>query len=169
MQLIYDIEIKKAIAGKDSERLEGIEYCAGWKDHENMGISSICALEVNKSEVIRPRVFMNDNFDEFREVIDRSDLIVGFNSIPFDNTVCRANGIDVPDEKSYDILRELWLAAGLGEEFIYPSHVGFGLNAVCIANGFPVKSGHGAQAPVQYQQGKIGALIDYNMQDVIRS
>lgn len=37
--LIYDIEIVKGIPDKKKTMLEGIEYCAGWEDHANMGIS----------------------------------------------------------------------------------------------------------------------------------
>ena len=42
--LIYDIEIIKAIPSKNGERITGIEYCEGWKDHANMGISVIGAM-----------------------------------------------------------------------------------------------------------------------------
>jgi len=33
--LVYDIEIVKAIRGRDEPRLDGIEYCDGWHDHAN--------------------------------------------------------------------------------------------------------------------------------------
>lgn len=161
--IVYDIEIKKAIEDKKSPRLDGIEYCAGWGDHAGMGISSVAVYEYVTD---RYRVFMSDNISEFQHLVDDADLIVGFNSIPFDNAVCRANGINVPDEKSYDLLREIWAAAGLGPRFTYPSHMGFSLDAVAAVNLGANKSGNGALAPVQFQRGQYGSLIDYNLTDV---
>lgn len=162
-EIVYDIEIAKAIADRGSPRIDGIEYCDGWQDHANMGISSIVALQ---RWDYRYRIFMNDNLGEFARLVEEADRIVGFNSIPFDNAVCRANGVDVPDEKSYDILREVWIAAGLTPAFSYPSHIGFSLDALSAVNLGRKKTGHGALAPVQFQRGEYGSLLDYNMNDV---
>jgi hypothetical protein len=161
--LIYDIEIKKAIQGKKEEKIEGIEYCADWHDHENMGISCICAYDYEEK---RYRVFMEDNLGDFATLVQNHDLIVGFNSISFDNAVCLRNGIEVPVEKSYDILVELWRGAGLGAKFEYPSHMGFGLDATCAVNFGTTKTGHGALAPVLYQRKQYGELVDYCLNDV---
>ena len=161
--LIYDCEIIKAIAKKREQRLEGIEYCDGWRDFEGMGISVICAMDVDARRV---RVFCKDNFDEFQKLVDDHDAIIGFNSIAFDNRLCEANGINVPDHRSYDILIEVWRAAGLGPEFKYPSHAGFGLEALCKENFGLTKSGNGALAPVDWQRGDIGKVIDYCLNDV---
>ncbi len=161
--LIYDIEIKKAILGKNEEPIDGIDYCAGWHDHANMGISCICAYDYAAD---RYRVFMDDNYAEFAALVAARDVIVSFNGIAFDNRVCAAHGIAVPDDKSYDILVELWRAAGLGPQFAYPTHLGFGLDAACEANFGLRKTGHGARAPVQYQRREYGALVDYCLNDV---
>lgn len=163
--IIYDCEIVKAISlGKDSERLEGIEYAGGWRDFSNLGISVICAYDYQPD---RYRVFCKDNFPEFQKLIDSADVIVSFNGLAFDNRLCEANGLNVPDDKSYDLLVEVWAAAGLGPEYEYPSHAGFGLDACVKANFLnEAKSGHGAAAPVQWQKKQIGAVIDYCLQDV---
>lgn len=162
---IYDCEIVKAIPPKeDSERLKGIEYCAGWRDFFNLGISVICVYDYQED---RYRVFCADNFQQFQTLVDNSDVIIGFNNLAFDNRLCKANRLNVPDEKSYDLLVEVWAAAGLGPEYQYPSHSGFGLDACVKANFLnEAKSGHGAAAPVQWQRGQIGAVIDYCLQDV---
>lgn len=163
--IVYDCEIKKAIPPMlESERLEGIEYASGWQDFTNMGISVIGVYDYQKD---RYRVFCNDNFQEFQKLVDSADAIVSFNGLAFDNRLCEANGLRVPDEKSYDLLVKLWAAAGLGPNYEYPSHAGFGLDA-CVKANFPneAKSGHGAAAPVQWQRGEIGAVIDYCLQDV---
>lgn len=172
--IIYDIEIKKAIRSKNEDLREGIEYCDGWHDHEKMGISCICAYDYRQD---RFRVFCDDNIAEFVALACDTDLLVGFNNIGFDNKVIRANGLfDVTsnvegkidfDAKSYDILREIWAGAGLGPNFRYPSHAGYGLDNVVRCN-FPdaAKTGHGAVAPVDYQRGNWGNLIDYCLADI---
>lgn len=163
--LIYDIEIVKAIPPQDdADRVANIDYCAGWDDHANMGVSVIGAYDYTEN---RYRVFTKDNFHAFKELVDTHKTIVGFNSIKFDNAVVRACGIvDIPNVKSYDILVEIWKAAGFGTEFNYDTHAGFGLDACCQANFGTRKSGHGAMAPVYWQQGEIGFVIDYCLNDV---
>jgi hypothetical protein len=161
--LIYDIEIAAAVPGKEA-RVQGVEYCAGWHDQANMGVSVICAYEL---EAERSRCFFLDNRDAFQQLVDEADLIVGFNSIPFDNSVLRACGwTNVPDEKSYDILREVWAASGLGPKFKYPSHVGFGLDQCALAHFGVGKSGYGGTAPIDFQRGRYGSLVDYCLNDV---
>lgn len=163
--LIYDCEIVKAIPNKGDDRLEGIDYCDGWRDFENMGISVICACEWPKMIY---RVFLEDNFPDFESLAEEVDYVVGFNSIPFDNELLAATtGYEIPEERSFDILRELWAAVGLGPKFVYPTHMGYGLDDVGLANGLGGKSGSGAKAPVWWQRGSRGKVIDYCLRDVI--
>lgn len=161
--LIYDIEIVKAIKGKYENVLPSIEYCGGWHDHENMGISCIGVYDYTEC---RYRVFLKDNFDELKKLISQKDIIVGFNNIGFDNKVMVHHGFEGLDEKSYDILQQIWIGAGLEDHFVYPTHTGYGLDAVCSTNFNYQKTGHGALAPVQWQQGKYGTVIDYCLNDI---
>jgi len=161
--IVYDCEIEKAILGKDELMVDGIYYCGGWEDFEHMGISCIGAYDYLTD---RCRVFCRDNFPEFQDLVDSRSIAIGFNSIGFDNRLLAANGIRIPAYKSYDVLVEVWLAAGLGPMFEYPSHLGFKLDDLCEANLGLTKTGHGALAPVQWQRGKIGAVIDYCLADV---
>lgn len=162
--VVYDAEIIKCIPPKKGEvKSPDLEYCDGWRDFENMGISCICAYDSFEK---RYRVFLKDNFPIFQALIDNSDLLVGFNNIPFDNNLLRANGIHINDDKCYDLLREQWRAAGLGDEFRYPSHVGFSLDATAKANLQEAKTGSGALAPIQWQRGNYGDVIDYCLMDV---
>lgn len=174
--IIYDIEIKKAIADKKHPQQPNIEYCEGWHDHKNMGISCICAYDYEQD---RYRTFFEDNMNEFTILAAQADFIVGFNNIGFDNKVIYANGFfDIQqsensglnidfDAKSYDILQEIWIADGLAPEFHYPSHIGYGLDNVVKTN-FPKlgKTGHGAIAPIDFQRGNYGTLVDYCLADV---
>jgi hypothetical protein len=165
--IIYDLEIIKAIPNRDGSTEPGIEYCGGWQDHTNMGISVNCAYDYQEN---RWRVFTEDNKDEWAELLERKPVCVGFNSIPFDNSVLSATEWATPDEDiCYDILRELWVASGLEWEFAYPSHAGFGLDATCKANGMPGKTGNGALAPLMWQRGQIGKVIDYCLTDIHRT
>ena len=162
--VIYDCEIIKAIPPKnDVDRIPGIEYCEGWNDHVNMGISVIGAYDYLDDQY---HVFCEDNFMSFKNLIRNRSLIVGFNSLSFDNKLCAANNILVPDNRSYDLLVELWAADGLGPKFEYPSHAGYGLDQTCTVNFQCSKNGNGALAPVLWQQGKIGEVIDYCINDV---
>ena len=161
--LVYDLEIVKAIPDKSGACKDGIEYCEGWQDHKNMGISVIGAYDYLEQKY---RVFCKDNFAEFQKLVDKSNCLVGFNNIGFDNKVLRENGIEILDENCYDILVGVWVGDNLEPMFSYPSHIGYGLDAICIANFGDHKSGHGALAPVHWQEGKIGAVIDYCINDV---
>jgi hypothetical protein len=163
--LIYDCEIVKAIPNRDGSTIDGIEYCAGWRDFENMGISVIGVYDYVED---RARVFCADNAEEFAVLWRGRDLCIGFNSIPFDNELIDATpGWASPLEcDCYDLLREIWAAVGLGPEFNFKTHGGYGLDAVCEANFGTRKSGSGAFAPVLWQQGKIGEVIDYCLNDV---
>lgn len=166
--IIYDCEIEKGIKKNDHDNtvnpeFADIKYCDGWRDFDGMGLTVVCAYDYTFD---RYRVFMEDNLDELEALIANTDLMVGFNSIAFDNNLLRANGIEVDDGKCYDLLRAVWEAAGLGPEFRYPSHAGYGLDDICKTNFGINKTGHGAMAPVQWQRGRYGAVVDYCLNDV---
>lgn len=168
--MIYDIEIVKAIPERNRDDTEAdIEYCAGWHDHANMGISVIGAYDYAQD---RYRVFCQDNMHEFAAALESTELLVGFNNIPFDNAVIRAAWapmIKLPDgweAKCYDLLRETWAAAGLGPDFNFKTHGGYSLDAMCERNFGTKKSGNGALAPKLWQRGAIGNVIDYCLNDI---
>lgn len=164
MSIIYDCEIINAIPQANEKRLSGLKYCEGWGDFENMGISVICAYDYNQRFY---HVFLKDNFPKFQQLLDNTDLIIRFNNLAFDNPLCRANGFDVPDEKSWDLLAEIWAGAGLDRRFKSKTpHKFFGLNAMARANLGCGKSGQGALAPVDWQCSNYGAVIDYCLHDV---
>lgn len=165
--IIYDCEIIKAIPNKYGERVEGIEYCNGWRDFSNMGVSVIGVYDYIDDQYC---VFCADNSDDFTALWDNREICVGFNNIAFDNALIRADksaNWQAPDDsKSYDLLREIWAANNLGSEFNPDTHGGYGLDAMCKVNFGTKKTGNGALAPVLWQQGKIGEVINYCLNDI---
>jgi hypothetical protein len=160
--LTIDCEIVNAISGRNKEHLAGITYCQGWDDFEGMGLSVVGAID----HAGRSRVFCRDNLEKLQVAIDEAEVIVTYNGLRFDNRLLRVHGITIRDEKSYDLLAEIWRAKGLDPFVFDPSTHGWvGLDAVAQANGLPWKTGYGALAPVQWQRGQRGAVIDYCLHD----
>ena len=158
--LIYDIEILKAVLPRNGERLEGVDYCDGWDDKANMGVACICAYDFIEK---RYRVFTGGTFADFAALAAKR-FVIGFNSITFDDVVCGHESLSVKTD--WDLLQEIWVAAGLGRAFEYPSHTGFGLDAMAKANGGTGKTGYGGTAPIDWQMGLYGKVIDYCLEDV---
>lgn len=162
--IAYDCEIKKSILGSNEKPLPGVEYCAGWRDFKHMGVSCVGAYDFMTGQT---RLFMDDNYDEFKKLIEERDVIISFNGDAFDGAlVFETLGIVVPEAKSYDILAEMWEADGLGRAFSSSKNSGFGLDRTCDVNLGLRKSGHGALAPVLYQRGRFGELVDYCLNDI---
>lgn len=168
--IVYDLEILKAIRGKGEEIHEDVQYCDGWHDHANMGISVLTCYEYQTDEY---RVLCGDNLHVFHELVARNDYIVGFNSARFDRkVVCAVTGCS-PDpfvQKDYDILAELWVADGLDpDKFYWKTHGGYSLDDTCAVNGLAPKRLNGALAPIQWQRGNIGQVIDYCLDDTAKT
>ena len=158
--LVYDCEIIKAIPSTKETPVEGIEYCGGWRDFPNMGISVIGAYDYQTG---RYRAFLADNFQEFQQLACER-IPVAFNGRAFDDQLVAANGLSTPE--CYDLLVEIWAGAGLGPTFDFKTHGGFGLDAVCETNFGMNKTGNGALAPILWQRGQHGQVIDYCLNDV---
>lgn len=169
--LIYDCEIIKAIRDPKKVDLAHIEYCNGWDDYENMGISviGINIITEYSDMVFNHNVNNNSDLDirGFQFGLDAAEVLVGFNNQSFDDKLLKANGFVIPETiVNYDLLAEIWEGAGLGREFVYPTHAGFGLDAICKANGLGEKSGDGANAAILWQKGKHQEVIDYCENDI---
>jgi hypothetical protein len=165
--LVYDIEIKNPIADRRNARHEGIEYAEGWTDYVGMGVACIGVYDCVRH---RSRVFLEDNLDDFRQLVDAHDLVVGFNNVRFDDRVLEAHGIIIPRHKSYDLLREIYRGLNvlqkLDTDGFSDCHKGYSLEAVCYANFGLKKNGNGADAPIKWQRNLRGEVIDYCLADV---
>lgn len=160
--LIFDAEIIKCIPNrKKEENNPKLEYCEGWTDFQNMGISVICAYDYKEASY---KVFLQDNLDEFTE-LTKERALVGFNSVAFDDKLLQAN--DINAVTTYDLLQEVRLASGQPKQYGKGLRRGYSLDALAKINLNTSKTATGALAPVMWQQGKIGAVIDYCLQDVV--
>ena len=157
--LFFDAEIRHGVITPDNPGQRGYVYANGWTDYAGMGISTICAYDLSESQY---RVFMIDNLPDFADLANSRDAVVGFNNHRFDDPLLRANEIDLTCE-SHDLAKHIWHAAGVvpGE---HPK--GLGLDALCKANRLPTKTGNGADAPQDFQDGRFGKLVDYCLGDV---
>lgn len=154
--IVYDLEIKKTI-----------EQCSrGWASLDEMGISVGCLYDYRDDS---NHVYMDDNIGQLiNRLSENGTWIVAFNHIQFDNALLRATIRDprktLPEDsqlKNYDMLIESRKAAGAVGRI-----PGFKLDDHLEALRLPLKTANGAMAPIMYQQGKIGELIDYCLNDV---
>lgn len=160
--VVYDIEIVKCIPERSGVRQADLEYCEGWDDHANMGIAVLCAYDAREQ---MPRVFLADNLAGFAKLID-GRIVAGFNNISFDDRLLAANGITVG--ASYDLCREV--RAAVGEPRAYTpgrTRGGRRLDDLARVNLGAQKSMHGELAPVEWQRGRPGGVIDYCLRDVM--
>lgn len=154
--VVYDAEIVKCIPSRGEPIDPALQYCAGWQDHANMGIAVVCAYDLLEEQ---PRIFLEDNLAAFAALAGQRQHVIGFNSSRFDDQLLAANGVEVIT--TYDVLAELRAVVR------DPRAPGRKLDDICRVNLGAEKTGSGALAPVLWQRGKRGAVIDYCMRDVM--
>ena len=176
--VIYDCEIIRCIPPKGIAMAtletgeayfkrfgDGFEYCGGWEDYENMGISVICAIELESD---RAYSFVHPETNQFLKLIystrNKGQKICGFNSANFDDKLCAANNITIKTD--FDLLAKVRLAAyGSTNWADCPKGYSYKLDAIAKANGY-AKTGSGTLAPQLWQDGKRQEVIDYCLNDV---
>lgn len=163
--LILDAEIKKAILKKGERALPGIQYCEGFRDFKNMGLSVLGGYQ-SWDQKYRVWDDTPQMLESCREAISDAETVLTFNGLSFDGPLLGEHDLDIPNAKHADLLVAIWAAHDLGATFHYPSHAGFGLDACALANDIPQKTGNGALAPVWYQEGLIAKVTDYCLHDV---
>lgn len=156
--LIFDIEIANPIATDTTIKEANVFYANGWKDYPNMGIACIGAYDYTADKY---RVFGEYELNDFQQLLDAHDVLVGYNNISFDNNVLRASNVVISDSKSYDLLAQIYFALGSRQK-------GCRLDDVIKAN-FPGDAGkpmNGADAPILWQRGYQTKVVDYCLNDV---
>lgn len=157
--IMYDLEIIAAVPEKGTPRDPSLHYCGGWEDYEGMGISVITAYDFVEE---RYRVFLQDNMNEFKLVVNSREIIIGFNNNRFDDNVLAANGIFIPKGRSWDLWKAITKTQPEGHR------KGYDLNSLLKANDIPAKTGLGSESPKWAQTGKWGRNIDYCLSDTTK-
>ncbi|MEM9263923.1 MAG: hypothetical protein AAGA46_00185 [Cyanobacteria bacterium P01_F01_bin.13] len=171
--IVYDCEIIKCIPPRDGTKNNDLAYCNGWDDHANMGISVIGAydyltgqLKAYVEEEMCAQIPGVDSFASFQQLVDNRERVIGFNSLSFDDKLCKAHDIWVKTD--YDLLCEIRMATGQSASYTKgKTRAGYSLDAMASANLDTKKTGHGALAPVLWQQGQYYEVIRYGLNDVM--
>ena len=165
--VVYDIEIAHPVRPRDGETIPGIDYCDSWRDFEHMGIACVCTYD---TEEHLAQVWFEEDVGRLGSYliarIGPGRPICGFNNHSFDDPLLAYYGVEIPRAYSYDLLVEVWRGAGLGPEFEYPSHIGFGLDALARENLGEGKVLDGTNAAVAWQRGERGRVVRYCLHDV---
>lgn len=155
--VVYDLEIQNVIDGKKIT----------WADHDKMGLSVGCLFDYETGDY---SIYFEKDRHALAERLNRAALIVAFNQIGFDNVLLRAIGTYLkPDSElsNYDMLLESRKAVGWkGGRF--PSGLKLDNHLESTFGKSLMKTEHGSQAPVMWQEGKIGEVTSYCLADVRR-
>ena len=151
--VVYDLEIKQVIDHKN----------VTWNDFDKMGISVGCIFDYRDGDY---KVYLDDNLYSLNKRLKEADIVVGFNILKFDNKLLSATLMEheIKEEKCYDLLKEVRISTGShmpkGCKLDEVLKATFGLHMLKTANG--------AEAPIMYQDGRMGELISYCLADVRR-
>ena len=167
--LVYDIETRCGIpAAKDyaPQEINPVTnepylYARDWQDFKGMGVGVLCCWDFLTN---RARVFSQENIAEFGELVKQRQIVSGFNIHKFDNQICEAYGVEIPEWKSFDIYREVLIWAGLDPDERTPG--GRNLNEFARINLGIQKIANGADAPKMYQRGEWAQSTTYCLDDV---
>lgn len=161
--VVFDCEIKNVIDGRN----------VTWNDHDKMGISVACLFDYMTGDYV---TYMDDNLHELPRRLAQAELVVGFNIKGFDLPLvaktpeCKGLPL-IPDSKIYDILEKSRMACGWkpGKEYSrYPSGLKLDDHLRATFGPGAVKTDHGANAPLHWQNRKLGTLVSYCLADVKR-
>lgn len=141
-KIVFDIETQKSfeeVGGRDKLHL--------------LGISVLAAYSYNYKKCF---VFDERNIIDFQKMIDKADVLIGFNS----------NGFDIPILKSYNFKLDKIYSLDLMEDV--KNGVGFRVSLDNIANATLGlnKTADGLQALKWYKEGNIAAIKKYCASDV---
>ena len=162
--LVLDCEIKKMVPMAGEERLPSASYCAGWGDKEGMGIS-VCGVKSYITDA--HRVFLDDNRYDLAALAAASLGLVTFNGINFDLPLIRACwNIELSGLVQIDLKDMVAQALNLDPR---QYQRGYSLDGLLAANGLAAKPGDSVLAPLQWQRGEFGRVIDKCLGDVDRT
>jgi hypothetical protein len=175
---VFDLEPLNGIPVEGEAPIPDIQYCKGWDDYQNMGISvgAWCTLDtddwtISESSVIvfdvaleyqDMEVWRQNASIQFLECISKGSVFGGFNSRRFDDNLLSANlGEEV--KSNFDLLDMVIESAGLkGVKYWEQSDSNskkhsYNLSAIVETNNNDnnmQKTGGGARSAILWQHGK---------------
>jgi hypothetical protein len=157
--VVFDCEIKNEI-GKNG---------VTWTTYDKMGVSVAVAFSFKTMDY---RVYMDDNLTELAHQLNAAELVVGFNILKFDLPLLMATkemaAFLRPDLPIYDLYAHSLEAAGVGNGGTRPKGMSLDNHLMGTFGQHELKTESGANAPIFWQQKKIGRLISYCLADVKR-
>lgn len=162
--VVFDLETK-VCPGKD-----GIS----WSDYHKMGISVGCMFDFRTLDFT---AYMDDNMPELAKRILDADLVVGFNIAGFDLPLLAATletmgihdllrmGMELP---IYDMLVQSRVAMGWRQGDQWPRGLKLDNHLRATFGDKMLKTEDGADAPIFWEQRKLGKLVSYCLADVRR-
>lgn len=143
-KIVLDLETKKTF-----------DEVGGQHNKHLLGVSLVGIYSYNKDKY---RGFKEEEFGELLELLKNTELMIGFNSKSFDNTVLQPyfQDFDLSTIPHLDILEEIVFALGhrLKLESVAQSTLGYG------------KSGSGLDAIMYYRNNDWESLTKYCLDDV---
>lgn len=143
-KIVLDLETKKTF-----------DEVGGHHNSHKLGVSLVGIYSYNRDKY---RAFKEEEFEELLELLKNTELMIGFNSKSFDNTVLQPyfKDFDLSTVPHLDILEEVVFALGhrLKLESVAQSTLGYG------------KSGSGLDAIMYYRNNDWDNLIKYCLDDV---
>ncbi len=139
----------------DFETKRSFQDVGGKSNLEALGISVAGAYDYDTDKYY---AFEEHELDKLEDLLEKSSLVIGFNSIEFDLPVLKPylKKVSINDLEQLDIMKELQEILGYR----------VGLNSVAEGTLEIKKSGDGLQAIEDYKAGNIQAIKDYCLDDV---
>ena len=154
--ICYDVEVQK----------NPMDMPHGFNKPFDLGLSTAVAYDWEDDHY---HFFMGETGRiKLIELLNRSDVVVGYNHLQFDNLVVYGNDGRIPSDLTdqqpvdFDLLAFL---RTLRPE-IYRYEPGLKLGEVCGKTILKGKRGEGSHAPELWRQGRIDELFEYNLSDV---
>ncbi|BAI81029.1 DEAD/DEAH box helicase domain protein [Deferribacter desulfuricans SSM1] len=141
--IIFDIETKYSA-----------DDVGGWKNAHKMGIAILVAYSYKNNKYF---IYDEKNISDFKSLLDKSKVIIGFNIINFDLKVLTPYiKFDFKETYILDILTEIKNITGRR----------FSLDNIASSTLNTKKSANGLQSIKWFKEGKIDKIIEYCKKDV---
>lgn len=144
----WDLEIKTPV-----------QNCSDGWEGARRGDCGVSALVIWDSETGRPHIYDESTLEEAMDHLNGADLVVGYNTIGFDNEVMFGLTGRYITAPQYDVLYKIWEALPVRTK-------GWKLDDVANRTIGEGKNNKGEYATALWADGRYGELFDYCLNDV---